>query len=419
MQRMRLQLKALSPLAFGARRGTTSSFLDTLDYVPGTTLRGAVAARYLGDLGTADDERFRNLFLHDRLLFANLYPIRDANISYVIPATACSCKAYKGFLADNDTERNRETHGVADILMRAASFQLFEDYALLDAVAVCPRCSQPTDRFAGFYEQPLAEPSHYKVNVSKRHLTHVGINRDTQTAEHGFLYAQQVINEVRREKGECDFRAQMFGGDLLVAEEQVDFVQHTLLAEEVLLRVGESRSRGLGRVAVVQCEAEPSDTEEMVAQRIATFNEQLSALSQPIPVQTYIVMTLQSDAIVTDAFMRPKSLLGFEDIDQALRSNEQANSFVPESWSLVYANAGTRLVQSWNAASGYPKPDDVAITASSVFLFAVANASAADLAGPLTLLQEWGLGKRRSEGFGRVIVCDTFHWEVKELWQAI
>ena len=129
MKQMRLQLKALSPLAFGARRGTTSSFLDTLDYVPGTSLRGALAARYLNDLVRPMTNAFVTSFCTMGSLRQSL-PIRDANISYVIPTTARSCKAYKGFLADNDTKRDRETHGVADILMRAASFQLFEDYAL-------------------------------------------------------------------------------------------------------------------------------------------------------------------------------------------------------------------------------------------------------------------------------------------------
>ena len=119
MIRIRLQLTALAPLSFSARRGAPSSFTDTLNYLPGTTLRGAAAAGYLRNLGAPSDQRFRDLFAGDGILFSNLLPQLKADksqgVAHVLPATARSCKAYRGFL--DDRSEDEPTHGVGDILM--------------------------------------------------------------------------------------------------------------------------------------------------------------------------------------------------------------------------------------------------------------------------------------------------------------
>jgi CRISPR-associated protein Csx10 len=408
--RVRFHLKARSPVAFGSRRGTTSSFVDTLDYVPGTALRGATAARYLRELGEASDPRFRDIFLNGGVLFANLYPINEADISYVLPATAYSCKAY------------REAHGVKDILARAAALRLSRDQInqeLLDSILNCSQCRHSAHSIAGFYEKYLGDPIGYAlVEVHKRHLMHVGINRRTQAAEKGILFAQQVISEARREDESQDFKPQVFSGDLIVSEEHIEFLLKELLVKEISLKLGESRTRGLGQMAVQKCEIIATDTEEAVRSRIAELNRQL-AESMPLPrEQSYIALTCQADIVLTDVFMRPKSAPDGSDIHRALRNDQDAGLFAPDGLRLVYANAGTRLVQSWNVASGYPKPDDIATTMGSVFLFEATSDNAEGLVTPLALLQERGIGRRRSEGFGRVTVCDPFHLEVQGQWQA-
>ena len=418
MTRIRLQLTALAPLSFSARRGTASAFTDTLNYLPGTALRGAAAACYLRNIGEPTDEHFRNLFLSDGILFANLYPqLRDdKGVSQALPATSRSCKAHRGFLEDSSTDD--KTHGVGDILMPAAVFEMLGDKNILNDVAQCPRCSQPTHQFTGFYERAPDAAVYSKVDVYKRHLPHVGINRRTQTAEEGVLYAQEVINEARREKPDQPYRPQRFSGDLIVQEQHVEFVKETLLAEDATLWVGESRSRGLGRVQVSECAITATDDDTKLKGRIAAFNQQFSELSRGATGRTFISLTLQSDAIMQDAFMRPKTHLEAEDLARAVGDgNANAQSLL--SLRLVYANVGTRLVQSWNVASGYPKPDDVAIRMGSVFLLEAPEGMRDDLARSLAALQDGSVGKRRSEGFGRLTVCDPFHMEVKELWQTI
>jgi CRISPR-associated protein Csx10 len=423
--RVGLQIEALSPLTFGARRGTTGNFVDTLEYVPGTALRGAVAARYLREFGDASDEQFQEIFLRGGVLFANLYPVSEADqsIPYVLPATAYACKAHK------------EAHGVSDILIRASALRMDEersDQTLLDEITKCHRCRQTAHQLRGFYEKRMGNPTEYgKVEVNKRHLAHVGINRKTQASERGFFYTRQVINEAKRKREEngSGFVPQTFSGELIVSNALAEFLTTGLLAEGTVLRVGESRTRGLGKVQVSRATQVEAETESAIRARLTEFNGQFSRQSRASSAGAYVALTLQSDAILTDAFMRPKLSIDAHDVRRAIGDDLDANLITIDSMTLVYSNAATRLVQSWNMASGYPKADDLAISAGGVFLFQIPDslwsvpselegADADKLARLLKRLQELGLGKRRSEGFGRVKVCDSFHWEVPELWQA-
>ena len=419
--RIRLQIEALSPLTFGTRRGTTGNFVDTLDYVPGSALRGAAAARYLHEFGDANEPRFQDVFLRGGVLFSNLYPVSgpDVAMSYALPATAYACKAHK------------EKHGVSDILTRAAALQIGGDNfdsGLLGGITTCKQCGHPSHRLPGLYEKRSDVPRYNLTEVHQRHLTHVGINRQRQAAEKGFLYAQQVINESRREADGDPFFPQIFSGELIVSKDQTAFVKSELLVEAAALRVGESRTRGLGKIQIRKCEILETDSESMIRTRLIEFNRRFAEqLRSP---GRYVAVTLQSDAILIDALMRPMSSLHAEHIRRAIGHHPHASQITPETVQLVYSNASARLLQTWNVASGYPKPDELGTVMGSVFLFRIAEdlwqapsetegTEADTLAHLLKDLQQHGLGTRRSEGFGRVTVCDPFHWEVDELWQAI
>jgi len=413
MPKLRLQVTAISPLSFSARRGAPSAFSETLSYLPGPSLRGSAAAHYLRAIGGADDNDFRAVFAGGAVLFSNLLPERSADeepyrLERPLPTTARCCKAYRGFLADSS--QGDEKHGVSDVLINAVAAKLSGNPALLDHVWHCPRCGQRSEHLAGVYERRPTGQSRL-VEVRKRHLPHVGINRLSQTAEDGVLYAQQVVDEFRREAHGGAYLPQTFAGDLVVASDYVEFIQNSLLREGTFLWVGDSRSRGLGRVQVTRCAESKSDEGEQLRQRIEAFNDAIENVSGPTQDRDYVAITLQSDAIVRDEFLRPKSFLDGDDITKAIGAP------IP-SLNLVYSNGGSRLVQSWNLAAGYPKPDELAIKMGSVFVFEVPAGYRAELAPPLSLLQERGIGRRTTEGFGRLTVCDPFHTEVNELWQT-
>jgi CRISPR-associated protein Csx10 len=419
--RLRLLVKTLSPLAFSTRLGTISSFMDTFDYVPGTSLRGAVASHFLRKIANADDERFRNIFLQGEVLFSNLYPIHEPDISpnstsespaassSILPATAYACKSHK------------EKHGVKDIFFRSAAIKLLNHESadsLLDDILHCSHCKETAQRIKGFYQKTFFPDVKYNIiEVHKRHLTHVGINRASQSAENGFLFSQQVISEAREFGDNHDFVPQLFCGELIVNKAHSDFVVTKLLPQGTELRLGESRTRGLGRIHIRDCRIVAADCESDIRTRILDFNRQFA---KHLAFQNHFIsLTLQSDAILMDEFMRPRTMLDIRDFRRALGDHDYAAMASQNILQLVFCNTGKRLVQTWNAASGYPKPENVAITMGSVFLFKVAAESPENLVAPLTALQEYGIGMRRREGFGRVTICDPFHWEVDDLWRAI
>ena len=94
-------LTAATPVAFRAGRDTDAA--ETLEYVPGSTFRGALAAAHVL-LRPEATEQFTSWFANEGIHFGNGYPCRDAITSVTdarpIPRTALCCKRFRGFLAD-------------------------------------------------------------------------------------------------------------------------------------------------------------------------------------------------------------------------------------------------------------------------------------------------------------------------------
>jgi hypothetical protein len=68
------------------------------------------------------------------------------------------------------------------------------------------------------------------------------------------------------------------------------------------------------------------------------------------------------------------------------------------------------LVGGWQTAHRLPKERDMAITAGSVFLFSVSRSvDEGKLKKALKRWEDEGIGWRRSEGFGQVLICDPWH----------
>jgi len=75
----------------------------------------------------------------------------------------------------------------------------------------------------------------------------------------------------------------------------------------------------------------------------------------------------------------------------------------------VLGIADSRIISGWNSLLKLPKDDDIAILKGSVFVYSVDNLDESTIE-TLYRLEREGIGKRRSEGFGRLTVCDQFHF---------
>ena len=83
------------------------------------------------------------------------------------------------------------------------------------------------------------------------------------------------------------------------------------------------------------------------------------------------------------------------------------------SWSFerVYQCVGMQRIGGWNELWGAPRYNDYALETGSTFLFACEQPPDNDLIEALRACEQTGIGRRRSEGFGRISISDPFHLE--------
>jgi len=415
MQRIELEIKALSALAI-ARQKAGGSIGEAVDYIPGTVIRGAVAAQILdlsngrsADL-TENGGDFQALFLSDNpAIFQNAYPALVINgkiISKdrleengVLPATALSSKNKPGFKPKNN--------GVFDTLIDRFCAEGY-------GYPYDPNCPEDGGRVdpAGISFYCKFNKKYHSLSANKRLLTRVGINRRRATSEEEILYSLEVLNESQEKKQNPVY----YRGAILVKEEDLaeslrDFIQQ----RHQNFRLGGSTSRGLGKVEINT--KKPVDAKTDVSDRIAEFNKKLEerwdkwgVFGNPIKElpanRTYFTLDLQSDAILTENWRRTtvvsKNMLhqfaGVKDKD--------------ESWRLEAAYSSYEYLSGWNAAWGLMKDVELTTKKGSVYLFSTTQAE--PWIERLGELEMRGLGDRTSEGFGQIQICNQFHLVFRE-----
>jgi CRISPR-associated protein Csx10 len=389
-----LTVQSISPLALSANRAN-EQFAEGLDYIPGTTLRGALAARYLADNGPKPDESFEELFLGNRVSYPDLLPSpSETSTSAVFPATARACK------------RHRLTHpaSLEDGLLQLAVQS--EQLAAWDASPgpvpdgllerrYCPTCQalgqrSPLYQLTGHYSLvPSAGYAVRRVRPYRRLITGTSINRATGTVEQGMLFSRDVLEE-----------DQYFSGVVRLADEMGDALKERLaqlLRRESVLRVGYGRSRGLGKLRVARCEP-ISENGPDLAERWKRFNDRAHDLGLP-DTGEYFSLSLESDWIRQGG---PSGAPG------GLPESEELGLPAAERHRCVVAPA---TIMGWNALQGLPKQSQRALKRGSVLLFKVPAGAAETARQRLAEIERDGLGERPDEGFGRLSVCHPFHYE--------
>lgn len=404
-----IQITDCGPLSFRAGRDTATT--ETLGYVPGTALLGGLASAHA--LLRHDPAEFNAFFMDGGASFGNLYPAAfkfdelqgETDPVYPLPRTAMSCKRFGGFTFDEEDAKDEPHHGVFDALIPWALFALSgqTDARPLAAFKQCPQCKEPLDRFDGFYRRNPFNAQEMGTVKAKRGLrTRTGIHRATGTVRQGILYSREVLRPDRKSSSQ-------FWGTLTVGDDQAEafqqFVHQTNKSN--LLRLGNNRTRGFGRVNVQLEAIDGGDTPDTLQTRIQAFDdalrEQAQCFSIATPHAAYVPLTLVSDAILFDRLLRHRTTL--------------APDYLADVWGLtgvelIYQNSSTRRVLGWNDLFRLPKPDDVAITMGSVFLLGFSESPDGGMLQTLLKMQGKGIGARRREGFGRLVVAHLFHKEV-------
>jgi CRISPR-associated protein Csx10 len=421
MKRWRVIIKAESPLSLSERK-PGGQFRESLPYIPGAVIRGVVAEIMLevakrdhncdgvhladhlkDDLQKRDTCSFYQAFVGPRaIIFENAYPGEMEEPPHVLPATAVSCKDWPGFKKGGAPEEKckaadePEHHGVFDTLIDRLCWEELRPSGLVYR-PVCPICGGRLDAFGGFY---IRRNGRYElVGARQRLLTRVALNRRRGVAEDELLYWPSVLAEG------------VFIGGLWsdgIAEE----VKRVLDGKTIYL--GGGSSRGLGRCQVTVLEDSLADD---LPDRIEEFNKALKERwelynrltplekRRPWPGNGFFVLDLQADAILKRDGWLPTTV-----IDEAMLKD--ATGVKDDSLKLMRSYAGLGYRGGWQNAWGLPKETEAVATMGSVYVFWTEDLGRWQAA--LADLEALGIGHRRTEGFGRVRVCDEFHLILRE-----
>ena len=387
-----------SPILTGGRKPSGQA-VEAVNYIRGGLIRGAVANTLLADLKNREpDGDFEQLFLGDNAgIFRNCTPGTK-----ILPATAVGCKDVSGFLADGK-------HGIFDTLLE----RIVSEKANWMYQPNCPKCSGRVESQSGFYT--AAKASYKERHLNTRLLTRVAINRQRKVAEDELLYHLTAIDPVfvKREEVNSEDKIKsekvILHGSARIPSGLAEKVAQTL--REKVKRLGGGSSRGLGKVCIAVDKQQPSDT---LSKRIKVFNEGLQAVWQAYtdlpnteidPFEgTYFCVNLQSDAVLTteDGWQRNMVLI-------APMLQEMAGGTTDVT--LVRSFASYDYVGGWNAAWGLPKETDLVTKMGSVFVF---HTHDFDTWLPkLQTFENIGIGNRRDEGFGQILICDPFHLQTR------
>jgi len=430
MIRIELTIKALSPLAIG-RQKPGGSVSEAQNYIPGSVIRGAIAAQIMqqanqkGSDFSQNENHFQSLFLGDNpAIFQNAYPAiakigKDKFQSVtdevrVLPATAVSSKTESGF--------NKSGNGVFDTLIDRFCaegynhpFDPSDPKSLQDGDGTDAR----VEPYSGFYSK--VEHKYRSHSVSTRFLTRVGINRRRATAEDDLLYSIEVLNEsfiknLAPKVGEVkEWLPYVYRSSILLADDNLARQLVQFISSTDTFRLGGSASRGLGKVKIEV--KSPEEPKSQVKTRIEQFNHKLrerwkewKIFNQKQPELSknrfYFTLDLQSDAIVTEDWQHTtviseKILKNFTLIeDYSLKLEVSYNSY--------------DYYSGWNSAWGLMKDVELVTNKGAVYLFSTTEDRMNDWIEALKKLEMNGVGDRTCEGFGQVEICNDFHLVLRE-----
>jgi CRISPR-associated protein Csx10 len=401
MVELSLTLEALSPLSLHRDRAS-AQFTPTLDYIPGSTLRGALAGRCLqGDAARAQDADFRALFLDDQVLYPDLLPASNAGAPWrLAPSTAWACKRYSAEHKESVTdmllrlalaEAQRRQGGINWLAPQRA----VEDCPTCEALYGAPRENRPRDRLGMVYAATL-DPTFVARKVNLRLLTGTAVDRATGAVASGLLFSQEVVD-----KGNY-----FFTGNLRLADTEAPRMQE-LLTERLAplgthLYLGHGRSRGLGHVKIWDWQLASTPTPSL-EERWKNFNQTARKLwkrygADPLPGPCFSLTLLSHLALRDDG--------GQPVLDQIKPAHLGLPWVADWGWCSLAAVA----IPGWNVAWGLPKADTWALRRGSVLFGCVAPQDEAATLARLAELEAHGAGDRRGEGLGRLRACDEFHY---------
>lgn len=366
-----LTLEAKEPLCIGASRfdGTIDNVHPTLDFIPASALRGAVATAALAARGITADQT-REPWFYD-LLFD---PERCLRFGDALPIEKDQPKTPRFAPFTLRRVKGGREQGVADTLVRGYLLARLAEKGIF----LAPHDEGRLVPLRGLHE--AAEPE-------RRVVTRLALESRGARAAHGQLFSLELIERGTR------FVARVGG----VGEEGLRLLED---AARRGLRVGHGRGQGYGAVAFVGVRSTGADTP--IVERLERFDQQvrdiLECAGTPDADGHFFALTLASDALLPAEGDWVAEAALVEALGLPAAASAQA----------VFGQVRTGRRGGFATFQGEPKSFSPVLRAGSVVLVRVAL-PLGDLVPLLARHEDRGLGLRIEEGFGWVRFSDAIH----------
>jgi CRISPR-associated protein Csx10 len=359
----RLNLDEPLVLSDGSQLGNV---LQTQDYIPGSSILGLCAGLYLGGArsatassGTYTNE-FRSLFLSDDTLYSPAYPLIDVGgrkKGWPMPMSVFGCKYYG---VNEPGKSFNQRHGFQDYL-----------YHLPDEA--CSSCKSPLEHKSGYI--CYADGDYYNFSPGKEIISHNQVGEDEEEKS---LFSFEALP-----------RNQQFYGEIAFRKPDHRNLLQAILKENPRGRLGKARNRGYGQVSIF----DPNEKGQ-------SFRSEWSKNLDTNAFSIYFF----SNTILVDRGLRYLSGLDVETLAYWLGLKDLECIEEDPAGSSFYRSAP---VLGFNQHRKMPLPFELAISRGSVFAFSYKGKG--DIASKLEILQREGIGLRRNEGFGQVVINHKIH----------
>lgn len=352
MHKLKFRITAKSDLLFARLSGERNT-VSTYDYIPGTTILGIFAGKYISkyNLGNSanTDENFRKIFLDGVIKFSNCYII-GKNTEYEMYPLPKALNHHKrksdkffNYLNDKSSDCIKEEN------KNISDFKSATGYGI------------------------IIEKNIYTKNVSKGLNFHHKRDKSTGSTEKGMIFNYEYIKP-----------GTVFHGELTGSKEYLETLKETIIENEIL-RAGRSKSAQYGEIILKW----NGDISEVIYNEKKTGNTVSRAT------------TLISDLIIYNEYGMPSTDYG--DLEKYLKKASGSGDLKVRKMYL-YQDNFENYVSHWKLK----KPLEACFAKGSCFIIEGIDENK---------LNEWetnGIGERTGEGFGSIKV-DYPDYSIDEL----
>ena len=345
---LQLDARVVGEIAVGGRP-EAGNVVSGLGFVPGSTVRGALAGQWRDEVG---GEEFLRCFVSGRIRFGPLYPVTGQRTSRPVPLSVHTCKRSPG-------PERKLRHGLLDLLLRPD----------------LERCEKCDSRLVPWPEAFDEEPPPLALSPHNR------IEPESQTVREGGLFAYEGLGEGTVLRG---FVAAEDGAELEALVQGLGLEPGRAFP----LRVG----RRKGALGHLDCEVIVFSGEESGIGLFPDVFPEGRPVPESWPESELLRVDLLTPAVVVDERLRYRKALTPTDLG------------LPEGVGFEHCFGGWEIVSGWHAARGLPKSDQVAVSRGSSYLVRRPADGAEQTLEELRTAARDGIGLRRAEGFGVISV---------------